>query len=217
MRIVESLNGDETSIFIENESSDNLVVPLSQALAMYSYCATQKSFNTSIDSTQLFEIFEVLKSKLITNEVVYMSFIAAPKKVNILTNIRLLSINADDHLLSLNSYPLVTMANIINKQGSPTITMDIEKLGTRSIEITKHFAPFLTEKIKILKELHLNKQIKSSPIKHCPDKSAHNQHIDKNIPFNSVVDELKELKNLVDMGILTEEEFIIKKKQLLNI
>lgn len=40
---------------------------------------------------------------------------------------------------------------------------------------------------------------------------------EKTVPSNNYVEELKQLKELLDMGIITADEFAIKKRQLLNL
>lgn len=72
---------------------------------------------------------------------------------------------------------------------------------------------------------HMDKVVDYS---HCPnchsanlveitEEEAKNATANQNAPASSAMDELKKLKELLDMGIVTQEEFDAKKKQLLGL
>lgn len=60
-------------------------------------------------------------------------------------------------------------------------------------------------------------EIMSNAIKVCSDKYKKSLHSNSNSSSTSTADEILKLKELLDAGILTEEEFSAKKKQVLGI
>lgn len=188
--------------------------PLLTAKGMYKYCIDNR-FGSGWNEKWGIKHFKIIENNLMDNEKVHMTFIglhnyiSATKHNNnfayAITNKRIML--AQKNTIAGENFQTISLKNIndITLQSGivyAIITVDTIK-ETFNIALNKVSGKAINSKIhEVLDEIDNDKN--------------KNSQSNSNTSF-SVADELKKFKELLDMGILTEEEFNTKKKDLLNL
>lgn len=198
---------------LKKEQRNNSIIsdPLSTAEGMYKYCIDNK-FGSGWNEKWGHKHFKIIEDNLMQGEKVFMTFIglhnyiSATKHDNnfayAITNKRIMM--SQKNAIAGEKFQTVSLENINDitfKSGITlaTITIDTFK-ETFNVGLNKVSSKLINSKIhEVLNEIN-SKDEKS-----------------ESISVSSVADELKKFKELLDMGILTQEEFDAKKKQLLNL
>jgi ribosomal protein L12E/L44/L45/RPP1/RPP2 len=184
---------------------------------MYNYCVDNNYGQGTLKKWGI-KHFGVIAQNLMPDETVLMTFIG-------LYNVKGLTENDGNFAFAVTTKRLIcaqkhlvgeTLATVaIDKINDVTVKTGLV-LGTITIDSLHEIIEVTVNKLEarsISERLHSviiqAKSMASSPTAP-PSSTAPAQ------PTN-IVQQLKELKELVDMGILTEEEFSAKKKQLLGI
>lgn len=185
----------------------------STAEGMYQYCNDNK-FNSGCNKKFMLEHFKIIEDNLMDDEKVYVTFVGVHNYVSAtkhdgnhayaITNKRIMIVQEDIDIISIS---LEDINNITFKSGIVlgTITIDTIK-GTFNIGTDKTAAKLVDSRIhqainEIFNDNNDNNEI---------------ERLGSNTVV-SVADELKKFKELLDMGVLTQEEFDAKKEQLLNL
>lgn len=193
-------------------SSINVIEPLSTAKGMYKYCI-DNNFGSGWNEKWGEKHFKIIEDNLMDNENVYMSFIGLHNYISttkhdgnfayVITNKRI--IMAQKNVIAGEKFQTISLDNINDitfKSGAlfATITIDTIK-EVFNVGLDKVSAKLINSKIhEVLNEIN-----------------SSSKKFESNNIVSSPAAELKKFKELLDMGALTQEEFDIKKKQLLNL
>lgn len=195
--------------------------PLSTAEGMYQYCNDNK-FNSGCNKKFMLEHFKIIEDNLMDDEKVYVTFVGVHNYVSAtkhdgnhayaITNKRIMIVQEDIDIISIS---LEDINNITFKSGIVlgTITIDTIK-GTFNIGSDKTAAKLVNSRIhEAINEIYNDNNDNN-------DNNNNNNNENERLVSTTVVsvaDELKKFKELLDMGVLTQEEFDAKKEQLLNL
>ncbi|GAB6427879.1 hypothetical protein bcgnr5372_38280 [Bacillus luti] len=212
---VKKITIEEIKAIVDEKAARRSEGPLSSAEGMYQYCIDNK-FGSGFNEKWGVKHFRVLENNLMNGEKVQMVFIgihdykSATKHDNYyayaITNKRIMfgqktltgeKFKAVDHErindISFETGMVVGFLTIDTPQEKFKVALD--KASATSINNSIH--QVLDTLKNSTSEAQVQPQSTSAPI--------------------SVAGELKELKELCDMGVITEEEFNAKKKQLLGL
>lgn len=198
---------------LKQEERNNSIInePMSTAEGMYKYCIDNK-FGSGWNEKWGNKHFKIIEDNLMEGEKVYMTFIglhnyiSATKHDNnfayAITNKRIMM--SQKNTIAGEKFQTVSLENINDitfKSGIALATITIDTIKeTFNVGLDKVSSKLINTKIhEVLNEIN-----------------SKNEKIESN-SITSVAEELKQFKELLDMGILTQEEFDIKKKQLLNL
>ncbi|MDD4835326.1 MAG: PH domain-containing protein [Lutispora sp.] len=197
----------------EKRSNAFINEPLSTAEGMYRYCI-ENNLGSGWNEKWGGKHFKIIENNLLDGEKVHLTFIglhnyiSATKHGNnfayAITNKRIMM--AQKNTIAGEKFQSVSLDNINDitfKSGVAlgTVTVDTIK-ETFNIGLSKVSAKLINSKIhEVINDIKNNKG---------------NGKLESN-DAASTADELKKFKELLDMGALTQEEFDIKKKQLLNL
>ncbi|WP_321993276.1 PH domain-containing protein [Clostridium butyricum] len=181
---------------------------------MYKYCV-DNNYGSGWNEKWGVKHFRIIENNLMKDEVVYLVFIGLHNYVSAtkndsnfayaITNKRIMI--AQKNATSGEKFQTVLLDNINDitfKSGIVLATITIDSIKeTFNVGLSKMFADQLNSKIhEVIDKLKYNSQ---------------NSAVSESKVEISVADEIKKFKELLDMGALTQEEFDIKKKQLLNL
>lgn len=149
--------------------------------------------------------FEDIEEVLKPDEDVLFCFGALFEKAVALTNYRL--INAETRLLSKGQNGGVTFFAYenINSVSSEHMILHINTIGDEDLQYGNIYKEKITSAVTTIDDI-----VKKY-------KNAGNAATVQVVQQASAMDELKKLKELLDLGIVTQEEFESKKKQLLGL
>ncbi|GAA0757980.1 PH domain-containing protein [Clostridium sartagoforme] len=182
---------------------------------MYQYCI-DNNYGMGLDKSWSLKHFQLIENALSSDEKVLMCFIGLHNYVSsgkhdsnfayAVTNKRIIMAQKKMVGEIIQTISLKNVNDITMTTGAITgiITIDTIK-ETFNVSINKSAVRKINDKIhELLLDIQESK----------PNSSAQTTTSEKNC---SSADEILKFKNLLDMGVITEEEFNIKKKQLLGI
>lgn len=188
--------------------------PLSTAEGMYQYCI-DNNFGSGWNEKWGEKHFAIIESNLMNDEKVYMAFMGLHNYISatkhdsnfayVITNKRIMI--AQKNNIAGETFQTISLKNInditfVSGVAFGIVTIDTIK-ETFSIALNKTSAKLINSKIHETIDRINNNDNKSEKL--------------ESKTVSSVADELKKFKELLDMGALTQEEFNIKKNQLLNL
>lgn len=149
--------------------------------------------------------FEDIEAVLKPDEDVLFCFGALFEKAVALTNYRL--INAETRLLSKGQNGGVTFFSYenINSVSSENMLLHIKTIGDEDLQYGNIYKEKITSAVTTIDDI-----VKKY-------KNAGNAATVQVVQQASAADELKKFKELLDMGVISQEEFDAKKKQLLGL
>lgn len=204
---------------VENKASvkEELIFtkPLQTAEGMYQYCLDNK-FGSGYNEKWGVKHFEILENNLIDNEEVKMTFIGLHNYKSstkhdgnfayAVTNKRI--IFGQKQTIAGEKFKTVSLNNINDITFTSGLVFGIVTVDTTketfSVALDKNFAKAINGKINEVIE-----EVKGI--------SANKVEVNTTNNTTSVADEILKFKQLLDMDVITQEEFDIKKKELLNI
>lgn len=188
--------------------------PLATAEGMYKYCV-DNNYDSGWNEEWGIKHFKIIENNLMEDEIVELVFIGLHNYVSAtkndgnfayaITNKRIMMVQKSAIVGEKFQTVLLDNINYITYNSGialATITIDSVK-EIFNVGLSKVVAQQLNNKIHEL-------------IGKLKYKSQSNSVLESKIEI-SVADEIKKYKELLDMGALTQEEFDIKKKQLLNL
>lgn len=198
----------------QNQRADNILNnPLQVAEGMYTYC-TLNGFGSGWNENWGVKHFQVAENSLMSGEEVIMTFIGLHNYKS--------TTKHDGHFAYAITNKRIIMAqkNTLSGEKLQTVYLDNINditfisgvlLGVMTIDTTREKFNVGLDKQSAQKiNMKVHEIIDS--LKSAKDQSS--QPINSNI---SIADEIKKFKELLDMGGITEDEFEIKKKQLLGL
>lgn len=187
---------------------------LSTAEEMYRYCI-DNNFGSGWNENWGQKHFKIIEENLLNGEKIYMTFIGVHNYISTtkhdnnfafaITNKRIMM--AQKNTIAGEKFQTVSLENINDitfKSGIALGVVTIDSIKeTFNIGLDKVSAKLINSKIHEIIDTINNSKNTTNKL--------------ESTSVISVADELKKFKELLDMGILTKEEFDIKKKQLLNL
>ena len=197
------------------------MIALKNAEQIYDYCKTN-NLGTGMTKGWAIKHFQLLLDNLNSDEEIYCAFIgmhnykSATKHdgnyAYAVTNKRIIMaqhkmFGANVQSVSINNINDITMTRSgVAGIGIGTVCIDTFK-EKFNVAINTNFAPNVYNKVhEALDEIKGNAYGNNAPT------PQNTKQVEK-----SPVEQIKEYKELLDMGIITQEEFNIKKKQLLGL
>ncbi len=198
----------------QNKREENLTKnPLQLAEGMYDYCI-KNGFGSGWNETWGIKHFQVIENALLSNEEVIMTFIGLHNYKS--------STEHDQHFAYAITNKRIIMAqkNMVAGEKIQTVYLDFINditfnsgvlLGVLTIDTNKEVFNVGLDKLSAQK-------INAKVLEVFDNlKSAKNQSAATINSGVSVAEEIKKFKELLDIGAITQEEFDIKKKQLLGL
>ncbi|APH18878.1 PH domain-containing protein [Clostridium botulinum] len=186
---------------------------LGTAKEMYDYCI-HNGFGSGWNEKWGVKHFKIIEDNLMGDEKVYMTFIGMHKSVYS---------NEDGGYFA---YAITNRRIMLSQKsavaGETFKSVSLENINDITFESGVLFSTITIDTIREILKIELYKgsgKLVNSKIHEVID-AINNNSKHRSLQSNnavSVADELKKFKELLDMGVLTQEEFNAKKKQLLNI
>ncbi|WP_027625561.1 SHOCT domain-containing protein [Clostridium lundense] len=192
--------------------------PLSTAEGMYQYCNDNK-FDSGCNKKFMLRHFKIIEDNLLDDEKVYVTFVGVHNYVSAtkhdgnyayaITSKRIIIVQEDIDIIEEETLQSISLEDINN------ITLKLGMvLGTITVDTIKGIFNITSDKTAVKL---INSRINEAINEINNDNSDNDNERLGSDTVVSVADELIKFKELLDMGVLTQEEFDAKKEQLLNL
>ena len=185
--------------------------PLATAEGMYKYCLDNK-FGSGWNKKWGIKHFKLVEENLLPNEEVKMVFIGLHNYIS--------STKHDGNFAYAITNKRIIMAQKKQITGENFQTVSLENINDITFKSGVLLGTLTVDTIKETFNIGLDKESAKSinSVFHNVIDNLKNISISPEIPINnfSVADELRKYKELLDLGVLTSEEFELQKNKLLN-